>query len=54
MFLTQRGAVIETVKIRQRLQIRLVLDQLFGAAMQQADMGINALDNLAVQFHNHA
>jgi hypothetical protein len=29
-----------------------VLDQLFGAAMQQADMRIDALDDLAVEFED--
>src|SRR5690606_648465 len=32
------------------LQIGLVLDQLLGAAMQEADMRIDALDQFSVQF----
>ena len=30
-----------------------MLDQLFGAAMQQPDVGIDPLDNLAIQLHHH-
>ena len=44
--------IVEPVEIRDRLQIGLVLDQLFGAAMQQADMRIDALDDFAVQFED--
>jgi hypothetical protein len=31
-----------------------VLDQLLGAAMQQADMRVDTLDDFAVQLHDHA
>jgi hypothetical protein len=50
----QRRAVIEPVEIGQRLQIGLVLDQLLGAAVEQADMRIDPLDDLAVQLHDQA
>ena len=50
----QRRAIVEPVKVRQRLEIGLVLDQLFGAAMQQADVRIDAFDHFAVQFQHHA
>ena len=53
VFLRERAAVIEPIKIGQRLQIRLVLDQLLGAAMKQADMRIHPLDDLTVEFHHH-
>jgi hypothetical protein len=43
MLLVHRRHVIEPVEIRHRLKVGLVLDQLFGAAMQQADMRIDAL-----------
>ena len=46
--------VIEAVEIGQRLQIGLVLDQLLGAAMQQPDMRIDALDHLAVELEHEA
>src|ERR1051325_8132047 len=45
---------MEPVEIRDRLQIGLVLDQLFGAAMQKPDMGIYPGDDLAVQVQDQA
>jgi hypothetical protein len=49
MLLVHRRDVIEPVEVRQRLQVGLVLDQLLGAAVQEPDVGINALDHLAVE-----
>ena len=49
-----RRAIIEPVEIRQRLGVGLVLDQLLGAAVEQADMRIDALDDLAVELHDQA
>ena len=49
VFLVHRRHIIQTVEIRQVLQIRPAFHQLFGATVQQADMRIAALDNLAVQ-----
>lgn len=46
------GDVIETVKVRQRLQVRPVLDQLLGAAVQQSDVGVGTHDLLAVELQN--
>ena len=54
MLHAQRRAIVQPVKIGQRLKVGLVLDQLFGAAVQQADVRIDPLDNLAVQLHDHA
>src|SRR5690242_4618257 len=54
MLLVHRRDVIEPVEIRKRLEIGLVLDQLLGAAMQQPDMRIDALDDLAVEFEHQA
>ena len=48
VLLVHRRDVVEPVEVRHRLQVGLVLDQLLGAAMQQADMRIGALDDLAV------
>ena len=48
MLLVHRRDVIEAVQIRQRLQIGLMLHQLFRAAMQQANMRVDALNNLAL------
>ena len=54
MLLVHRRDIIEPVEIRDRLQIGLVLDQLFGAAVKQADMRIDALDDLAVELEHQA
>ena len=50
----QRRAIVQPVEIGQRLEIGLVLDQLLGAAVEQADMRIDPLDDLAVELHHHA
>ena len=49
-----RRAVIEPVEVGQRLGVGLVLDQLLGAAVEQADMRVDPLDDLAVQLHDQA
>ena len=54
VLLVHRRDIVEPVEIRDRLQIGLVLDQLLGAAMQQADMRIDALDDLAVELQHQA
>ena len=54
VLLVHRRDVVEPVEIRDRLQIGLVLDQLLGAAMQEPDMRIDALDDLAVELQHEA
>ena len=54
MLLVHRRDVVEPVEIRHRLQIGLVLDQLLGAAMEQPDMRIDALDHFAVELEHQA
>ena len=54
VLLIHRRDIIEPVEIRDRLQIGLLLDQLFGAAMQQADMRIDALDHFAIELEHEA
>ena len=54
VLLIHRRDIVEPVEIRDRLQIGLVLDQFLGAAMQQADMRIDAGDNFAVEFQHQA
>src|SRR5215468_4388564 len=54
MLLIHRCDIVETVEIRDRLLIGLVLDQLFGTAMQEPDMRIDAIDHLAVKFQHEA
>ena len=52
MLLSQRRDIIEAVKIRERLQIRLVLDQLFGAAVKQPDMRIDAGNYFTIELQH--
>ena len=54
MLLIHRRDIVEPVEIGQRLEISLVLDQLFRAAVKQADMRIDSLDHLAVEFEHEA
>ena len=54
MLLVHRRHVVEAVEIGQRLEIGLVLDQLLGAAVKQADMRVDALDDLAVELEHEA
>ena len=44
--------IVETIEIGHRLQIGLGFDQLLGAAVQQADMRIDAVDHLAVELEH--
>src|SRR5438270_5099291 len=54
VFLVRRRDIIEPVEIRQSLQVGLVLDQLLGAAVQEADMRVDALDDLTVELQYQA
>ena len=54
VLLVHRRDVVEPVEIGDRLQVGLVLDQLLGAAVEQADMRIDALDDLAVELQHEA
>src|SRR5262249_48550127 len=54
MLLVHRRDVVEPVEIRQRLQIGLILDQLLGSAVQQADVRIDTLYDLAVELEHEA
>ena len=44
--------VVQSIKVRQGLEIGLVLDQLLGTSVQQTDMGIGTNDLLAIQLEN--
>ena len=52
VFLVHRRDIVEPVEIRDRLQIGLVLDQLFGSAMEQPDMRIDPRDHFAVKLQH--
>ena len=54
VLLVHRRDIVEPVEIRDRLQIGLGLDQLLGAAMQEPDMRVDAVDNLAVELEHQA
>ena len=54
MLLIHRRDVVQPVEIRHRLQIGLVLDQLFGAAVEQPDMRVDALHDLTVELKHQA
>ncbi len=54
MLLVHRRDVIEPIEIRHCLEVRLVLDQLLGAAVKQADMRVDAFDDLAVKLQHQA
>ena len=54
MLLIHWRDVVEPVEIRDRLQVRLLLDQLFGAAMQETDVRIDASHNFTVEFQHQA
>ena len=54
VLLVHRRDIVEPVEIGHGLQVGLVLDQLFGAAMEQANVGVGALDHLAVHLQHQA
>ena len=54
VLLIHRRDVVQPVKIRDGLQIGLVLDQLLRSPMEKADMGVGALDDLAIHFQHQA
>ena len=46
------GDVVETVEVRQGLEICAVLDELLGTTVQQTNVGIGAHNLLSVEFQN--
>ena len=52
MLLVHRRDVVAPVEIGNGLQIGLGLDQLLSAAVQEPDMRVDALDDLAVKFQH--
>jgi len=52
MLLVHRRDVVEAIEIRNGLKIGLRFDQLFGAAVQEADMRIDALDDFAIELEH--
>ena len=54
MFLIHRRAIVEPVEVRHVLRIGARFHQLLGAAMQQADMRIDALHHFAIKLQHEA
>src|SRR5438067_7656226 len=54
MLLIHGSDIVQTIQIWHRLHIGFVLHQLFGAAVQKADMRIDALNDLAIEFEYQA
>jgi hypothetical protein len=54
VLLVHRRDVVEPVEIGHVLQIGACFHQLLGAAMQEADMRIDAFDHLAVEFEHES
>ncbi len=52
VLLRERRDVIEAIEIAYALNVGSVFDQLFGAAVQEADVRIGPLDHLAVQLQD--
>ena len=54
VLLVHRRDIVEPVEIGDVLEVGSRLHQLLGAAMQEADMRVDALDHLAVEFEHQA
>ena len=54
VFLVLGRDVIQTVEIRYRLEVVLVLDELFRAPVQQADVRVRSFHHLAIHFQDQA
>ena len=54
VLLVHRRDVVEPVEIGYGLEVGLVLDQLLGAPMKQADVRVGAFDHLAVHLKHQA
>jgi hypothetical protein len=52
MFVTHHRYVIKPVHVGQGLQKSLVLGQFLGGPVQQSDVRVGALDDLAIQLQN--
>jgi hypothetical protein len=54
VLVTHHRDVVEPVHVRQVLEVGPVLRKLFGSSMQQANMGIGALNDFAVELKHQA
>jgi len=49
VLLSHHRNIIQTIEVRERLEVVLVLDQLLGTAVEEADVRVSALDDLTVE-----
>ncbi|MNW05277.1 hypothetical protein D3C71_2015000 [compost metagenome] len=54
MLVAHHRHIVQPVHVGQRLDVGLVLGQLFGGAVQEADVRIGALDDFAVELEHQA
>jgi hypothetical protein len=54
MLVAHHRHVVEAVHVRHRLQVRARFSELFGRAVQQADVRVGALDDFAVELEHQA
>ena len=54
MLVAHHRHIVETVHVGQRLDVGLVLGQLFSGTVQQADVRVGTLDHFAVQLQHQA
>jgi hypothetical protein len=52
LFVGHHRNVVETVEVREGLEIGLVLDQLLGSSVQKTDVGVGTDDFLAIELEN--
>ena len=52
VLVAHHGHVVQPVHVRQRLQIRPGLGELLGGPVQEADVRVGALDDLAVELQH--
>lgn len=54
LLVCHHGDIVQTVEVWQSLEIGLVLDQLFGSSVQQADVRIGSDDFFTAKFENQS
>lgn len=54
LLVCHHGNVVEAVKVGQGLEIRLVLDELLGTAVQQTDVGVGTDNFFAIELENQS
>src|SRR5690606_29652030 len=54
VLVAHHGDVVETVHVRQRLQIGTMLGQFFGGTVQQTDVRVSTLNDFAVHLEHQA